>query len=1086
MAPDEQAPPRRLRDELANASFFTLRTPVLPFDEILRWSSGTTAAWASPEDLDRALQADRVVLRARLREALSRPHVKEAIFVASPDLASRLDAWDDEDGPKSRAIEAALVRYFMRMAGRATPFGLFAGCSVGRLGPDTRLAVEGRQASVRHTRLDMAYLCALVDGLERSPGVRETLKFRPNSSLYEAGGRIHYAQARLRGPVRSYHAIAVEPTDYLVATLERARAGATAASLASALAADPEVSADEASAYLDELIESQVLVSDLMPPVTGPEPIHVLIERLGKDARTASAGAILERVRNGLDDLDAGGLGADPAAYRSIADLLEPLPAKVDPKTLFQVDLIKPAPQITLGGNCLSEILGGVELLHRLWQPEGSGALERFRKAFVARYETKEVPLLEALDGDVGVGLGDPPSADAPAVLDGLTLSPKRRDLTVAWERRHDFLLRKLLESTAAGRHEIDLDESDIEALSMREGRRPLPSAFAVSAAIAARSAAAIEEGDFSVVIQFADGPPGVRFLGRFCHAHPEIGELVREHIRCEEAHTHDAVIAEVAHLPEGRVGNVLLRPVLRGHEIAYLGRSGAMAEKQILASDLRISVTGDRIVLRSEALGREVIPRLTTAHNFGAANVRLYRLLGELQRCGTAGSLAWSWGPLEGAAFLPRIRSGRVVLSRARWSLPRREMEDLVRGTDADRFRRVQQLRERLRLPRFVLLADGDNELPVDLDNVLSIEAFLNLARKREIARLIEMLPGPDQLAAHDGEGRCVHELVLHCVRKPERRIAHSVCALRRSSGHRRFPVGSEWLYLKLYCGPATADRVLREVVAPVASAAEATGATDHWFFIRYGDPDWHIRFRLHGSADRLAQEILPAIHERARALLADGNIWRIAADTYEREVERYGGDDAMLLAERLFHHDSQAALEVLDGMAGDEASLARWSLALRGAHELLDGLGLTPEARIRLLERARDGLDREFGAGKPVRIRLGDKFRKEKFRLQALVDGSAMDGALIPGLKALRVRSQRLHPWLMELRSLAERQRLSCPLDDIAASLIHMSVNRLLRSAHRAQELVLYDFLSRLYVSEVRRAGVPGVRATVSGATP
>ena len=39
------------------------------------------------------------------------------------------------------------------------------------------------------------------------------------------------------------------------------------------------------------------------------------------------------------------------------------------------------------------------------------------------------------------------------------------------------------------------------------------------------------------------------------------------------------------------------------------------------------------------------------------------------------------------------------------------------------------------------------------------------------------------------------------------------------------------------------------------------------------------------------------------------------------------------------------------------------------------------------------------------------------------------------------------------------------------VAASLVHMHTNRMLRSAARAQELVLYDFLHRLYTSRQAR---------------
>jgi hypothetical protein len=42
----------------------------------------------------------------------------------------------------------------------------------------------------------------------------------------------------------------------------------------------------------------------------------------------------------------------------------------------------------------------------------------------------------------------------------------------------------------------------------------------------------------------------------------------------------------------------------------------------------------------------------------------------------------------------------------------------------------------------------------------------------------------------------------------------------------------------------------------------------------------------------------------------------------------------------------------------------------------------------------------------------------------------------------------------------------------EQLAPAFVHMFANRLLRSAHRAQELVLYDFLARLYQSQHARA--------------
>ena len=86
-------------------------------------------------------------------------------------------------GEAGQKLERSLVKYFARMAGRATPFGLCAGCSVGTLGEETRLELPPRHEYQRHTRLDMDYLVALTEVLDRDPELRRTLTWDRGKEL---------------------------------------------------------------------------------------------------------------------------------------------------------------------------------------------------------------------------------------------------------------------------------------------------------------------------------------------------------------------------------------------------------------------------------------------------------------------------------------------------------------------------------------------------------------------------------------------------------------------------------------------------------------------------------------------------------------------------------------------------------------------------------------------------------------------------------------------------------------------------------------------------------------------------------------
>jgi thiopeptide-type bacteriocin biosynthesis protein len=1070
------------------SGFFVLRTPLLSFDEFLSWSARleAPASLNNPTRFEQAIADDRRSLHARLTQIASRPEVREALFVASPHLEESLQIWAREpESERGVGIELAIARYFVRMAGRSTPFGLCAGCSVGTLGAQTQLALHDRTRYQRHTRLDMDYLDALCTALARDPALRRVLSYRPNSSLYHAAGRVRYVESRFEKKNRSFHLIAVEETESLTKTLNRAKTGSSFAALAEALV-DEEVSLTDAEEYISELIESQILMPNLAPCVTGADPIQSLIKQFEKQPATERAANILERVCTELATLDAVGLGNAPERYRAIAELLQSLPAKVELPRLFQVDMVKPMSAATLGKAVVDEVVRGINILHRLTDvpPENSGMrseLARFRDAFVARYEGREVPVVEALDAEIGIGFlpSGGSSGEASPLLNDLEF-PANSQETADLGALERFLLRRLSEALQNGAQEIVLEPSDLEKISTKDPL-PLPDAFAVTAIVAAADETALARGDFCVVLEGATGPSGARLLGRFCHADEMLRVEVERHLRAEESLCPDAVFAEIVHLPEGRIGNVLARPTLRAYEIPYLGRAGGAADRQVPITDLYVSVRENRIVLRSARLGREIIPRLTSAHNFTGRAVRLYRFLCLLQGQGAAENLDWTWGALESAPFLPRITIGRLVLARALWNVDQEELKPLGEQSSSARFRTVDAWRKRRRLPQLVALADGDHTLPIDFDNILSVETFVHLIKGREEVRILEMFPSPDQLCARGPEGRFLHELIIPFVRKAEKEgnreeqkaISPFTVHHSRLSAPRTFPPGSEWLYAKLYTGNATADHVLREVIGPLTAEVLQSGAADQWFFIRYGDPDWHLRLRFHGNPERLHEDVMPAIETAATLLLKEGRLARLQFDTYEREVERYGGGEGIVLAERIFQADSEAVLEIIENLEPGDAGLdERWRLALRGVDALLQDLGFEPATKFAVIRKARAAFTKEIRVDGRLKGQIGDRFRKERKSLEELLDpGQDSESALSSGFEIFRHRSARVAPIVAELKASEAAARLSLSLQELAPSYIHMHANRLLRSAHRAHELVLYDFLARLYGSKIAR---------------
>lgn len=1064
--------------KVSPADFFVLRTPLLPFDTLQQLSDRLTAPGVPQDDqaaLAFAVADDRACVGRRLRALVEAPVVREAIGVASPDLRDALDRWDVDSPERVAATERAVMKYVTRMASRATPFGLFASCGVGAIAAHTELVVAPRHDVRRHTRLDMDYLVLLAETLARDPAPAAAITYSPNSSLYRLGDRWRYVETRWQGKQRSQHLVAVDDQPALAATLERARRGASRTSLADALV-DDEIAPDEAAAFITDLIDSQVLVPDVQCPLTGADPLTHLIAMALRTSAGAEVAARLDNVRAALSSLDTDGLGLPPSRYSEIATTLAAVAVPVDAGKLFQVDMARPAPNATLDQALVDEIVRGADVLRRISRSGDDNELAAFRSAFAERYDGRDVPLVEAADEESGIGasLVEGGQREASPLLRGLSF-PSPDEVRTSWGPREAFLLRRVGELLQAGSTELVLSAADIDRLAVSDPPE-LPEAAALLATLVAgvrRASAGRDERDDRVVLEAVSGPSGANLLGRFCHADPELAARVAAHLRAEEALDPEAVFAEVVHLPEDRLGNVLLRPVLRRAEIPYLGHSGAPVECQLPVTDLTLRLVDGRFELWSQRLGRRIVPRLTSAHNFRTPTLTIYRLLCLLQGQGRQGC-AWDWGPLADLPFLPRVSFGRVVFARATWHVSKEEIGRLLQATgDAARYEAVQRCRAERRLPRWVVVADHDNTLPVDLDNALSVDVLLHLLRTRDAATLTELYPQFESLCASGDDGHYLHELVIPCVglgtrNSPVRRDQTSLATAPPAPARtpRIFAPGSEWTYAKLYTGSGTADRVLSRIVGPVSRSLYRRGLIDRWFFIRYADTAEHLRWRLHAVDRRDADTVRREVERNVAAAMSDHLVRRLTFDTYERELERYGGDVGIELSEQLFWADSEAVIDWLDPDSGlgDDPEW-RWQAAMAGADAWLADLGLDTDARWQLAKDRRAAFGREFRADAQVGRQLAAKYRAARPQLQRLFTSEAEKP--LPWLDVLARRSTRAREVVAALHAAWASGELSVPVRALAESYVHMHLNRLFRAEHRAHELVVYDFLSCLYQS-------------------
>jgi thiopeptide-type bacteriocin biosynthesis protein len=140
---------------------------------------------------------------------------------------------------------------------------------------------------------------------------------------------------------------------------------------------------------------------------------------------------------------------------------------------------------------------------------------------------------------------------------------------------------------------------------------------------------------------------------------------------------------------------------------------------------------------------------------------------------------------------------------------------------------------------------------------------------------------------------------------------------------------------------------------------------------------------------------------------------------------------------------------------------------------HELLCDFNLNDLAKQAAVRQWRDNL-KDLFQGDSM-LKMSEKFRAERRSLDLLLDHSPDSVRKWSSAKQIFARrSLRIREATQRLQSIAAEGKLAASLTELAWSYAHLHVNRLFRSAHRAHELVLYDFLVRLYQSRMTRGRV------------
>jgi len=653
---------------------------------------------------------------------------RKAILLASPDLYHRANAAQTEvwSEAKTDKINLALSKYLTRMGSRCTPFGLFAGFCHGNFGETSQITFHKTNKLQPHSRLDMQLLSLIAEELMQNKNLRSSIRYRPNSSLFKIGDDFRYIEYKYQDNQRKYRISSIESTPAIESIINITKQSLCYGDIITHLMDEGHLKR-KSQLFLQKLITNQLLTNSLEPTVTGT-PFSTLLISTNKNHHIEKLNK-LAKCETLLAESD-GNPKADPTNdLLKVFDMLtSETSTNYSPRNLVQTDLEYNMAQCTLNKRIMSQLEEVVHLFATHSPKKEDEKLAAFVERYLLRYESEELPLSLVLDTESGI----PYPADALNGKDG----PMLKDIDIYASNEiippasptpfHDILLQKLALWNHETGEQIEITAQDLTPV---KNQPIIPSIISGLIQILSYNR---ETNKYKILFRYAGGTGGTNLIGRMSSSSKKVEQMAKNIVAMEQQSELKKIFAEIVHLPEARTGNILMRPILREYEIPYLAQSSLPLNQQIEVSDIMISIQNRNVVLRSKRLNKEIIPRLSTAHNFTLGSLPIYHFLCDVQSQHTNRRMGFSWESMEHHYLhLPRVVFKDVVLIPEQWRIMGTSLALLKKIATAknpnSQFHEFTLWKNKFHIKDQILLCNFDNELYLNLSKPHDVHLFLS-----------------------------------------------------------------------------------------------------------------------------------------------------------------------------------------------------------------------------------------------------------------------------------------------------------------------------------------------------------------------
>ncbi|GEM_PF-5763695 len=989
-----------------------------------------------------------------------------SLFIASPILHGKFLKLTNNkitDQKEIQKIVISLKKYHTRITTRCTPFGAFSATGIGTWSNENDIRLK---SFVNNFYIDFEYLQRIINIINSDPLIKKEIKYQINNSYYIVNNKFRYVETINKNNKTSYELNSVDYNFYLKKIILFLDKGAKRFKDLKTLLISNNISEKVSEDFIIELIDNNILISNFFISPTSSEPITDIITKLDEYQleRTFFYSKKLNEIRSILVGLNNNHLFFNSNLFITENNKIIAI--------LFELDIVTENNKAIicnrtcqfynaiLSNDIQKEIFSAINLMSKLIEVNKSTYLTDFIKKFTILFENKLIPLSEAIDSEIGVGFaGNSNNNKSPnPLLSNLLFTTKKSNINnYQINYTENLLYKKIIECLKSDERIIELSQIDLLKQKEIEDEN-LPDTMHLLF-----SKIFDKEQNEKILLKSVSGSSSTNYIARFAHLDDGINKIYQNISTKEINLNQNEILAEILHISTPGLNNILIRPKNKNYEIPYISNSDLSKEKIININELYLKMHEGRLLLWSKKLNSEIIPRLSNAHNYSFDSLPIYHFLCELQFQNIQTGIFFDLSNIKKLTkYIPRIQHKNVIVYPETWVLDNNDLAFIKKEIDENK--RAIEILKKFKIPQIFNITDSDNNLKINLENELDNKVFYSIIKKKKFFYITEYF-NPSDLVNDDISDKCYNNEILASIEKSKKIINKKIFLKEKiinKNIQKTFLPFSNWTSIHIYCETNIADNLLVNIVKPLLFKLLKSKMIDGFFFIRYNDPENHIRLRFHTENTENSKVFSDLILNKFKSNIS---VKDIQLRIYEREIERYQ-NELIYSAETVFMIDSLSTIKILDIIKKCTNEDLRWIVAIDIVLNFLSALNYSEEGKILFIENAKNHFNDEFKDNLINKERINLNYRTDLIKMKSYENEFLFKNERKNINKILKEKMTQLKKINNDLESLYKNDKNGYFI--FVSSCIHMSLNRIFINSQRENEMIVYNYLHKYLITK------------------